>query len=132
MQNINQRIRAFKENEEVTKIFKYIFRPWRFTVIVLISLVILSILLLFVSGNLESFIVEYDIRYNSLVFRVIGGILLGIAFGAIVFAIFLSLKHYRRPGGKGIINPKYVNGTSYMVWHSYLEKIINASDDEEI
>ena len=130
MQNINQKIRALKENEEVVKIFKYIFKPGLITAIVLIILVILSILFLFIFGKLESIIVDYDIRYNSLVFQVIGFILLAIAFGAVGYAIFISLKHYRRPGGKGIVNPKYTDGTSYKAWTSYLEKINNHNNKE--
>lgn len=105
------------KREEIKRILKYVRKPWLVTMIITGGLVLLGVLVLLISGRLESFIVYFNLRYNSPELIMLAIIVFAVQVGACSYGIFLSLKKYKRPGATGFINPKYSRGNSYAALH---------------
>lgn len=111
--NLINRIKVGWKNEEFSKIRKYIRKPAYITFVIAGSIMTLAIIFLFAIGKLEDIIVSMDIRYNSPILITLAVIVLSVQVGAAFYGVFLSLRKYRRPGGKGIVNVSYNKGTSF-------------------
>ena len=111
--NLINRIKVGWKNEEFSKIRKYIRKPAYITFAIAGSIMTLAIIFLFAIGKLEDIIVSMDIRYNSPIFITLAVIVLSVQVGAAFYGVFLSLRKYRRPGGKGIVNVSYNKWTSF-------------------
>lgn len=111
-----------RKREEVNRILKYVRKPWIVTSIITGGLVVLAVLVLLLLGQLENFIVYFDLRYNSPALIMLAVIVLAVQIGACFYGVLLSLKKYRRPGAKGVINRKYSQGTSYLA----LNDVVNS------
>lgn len=81
--NLINRIKVGWKNEEFSKIRKYIRKPAYITFAIAGSIMTLAV------------------------------IVLSVQVGATFYGVFLSLRKYRRPGGKGIVNVSYNKGTSF-------------------
>ena len=99
---------------------RYVRKPWLVTLIITGGLVLLGVLVLLISGRLESFIVYFDLRYNSPELIMLAVIVFAVQVGACFYGIVLSLKKYKRPGATGFINPKYNRGNSYSALHEVI------------
>ncbi|MDO4893821.1 MAG: hypothetical protein Q3989_11025 [Eubacteriales bacterium] len=108
------------KREEIKKILRYVRKPWLVTLIITGGLVLLGVLVLLISGRLESFIVFFDLRYNSPELIMLAVIVFAVQVGACFYGIVLSLKKYKRPGATGFINPKYNRGNSYSALHEVI------------
>ena len=115
------------KREEIKRILRYVRKPWLVTLIITGGLVLLGVLVLLISGRLESFIVYFDLRYNSPELIMFAVIVFAVQVGACFYGIVLSLKKYKRPGATGFINPKYNRGNSY----SALHEVISASGKKQ-
>lgn len=105
------------KREEIKRILRYVRKPWLVTLIITGGLVLLGVLVLLISGRLESFIVFFDLRYNSPELIMLAVIVFAVQVGACFYGTVLSLKKYKRPGATGFINPKYNRGNSYSALH---------------
>ena len=108
------------KREEIKRILRYVRKPWLVTLIITGGLVLLGVLVLLISGRLESFIVFFDLRYNSPELIMFAVIVFAVQVGACFYGIVLSLKKYKRPGATGFINPKYNRGNSYSALHEVI------------
>lgn len=113
-------IRKLFENEGFTKIRKYIEKPAIVTAIVAGGVAFIVIMVCLISGKLEDIIVSMNMRYNSPVFIFMGFAFIIVQIGSLGYGIFLSLRKYRRPGGKGLFNVNYPKGNSYRTLVSVL------------
>lgn len=107
-------------NEDFSRIRKYMRKPALITFAIAEVLVIIFILVLLIIGKLEDFIVSNNIRYNSLVFIVLVISFLIVQVCAVGYGVLLSLRKYRRPSGKGIFRPSYKEGSSYKALNKQL------------
>lgn len=115
------------KREEIKRILRYVRKPWLVTLIITGGLVLLGVLVLLISGRLESFIVFFDLRYNSPELIMLAVIVFAVQVGACFYGVVLSLKKYKRPGATGFINPKYNRGNSY----SALHEVISSSEKKQ-
>lgn len=74
------------------------------------------------AGKLEDLIVSMNIRYNSPAIVTLAVIFIVVLVGAAGYGTFLSIREYKRPGGKGLFGTKYTNGNSYKALNSRLIK----------
>lgn len=117
-----KKIKQMFSNAEIRKIIMYICKPMCYVFVGGVILVALFGVITLATGTLESIIVSYDVKYNSLVFKcllVAFIIILCVSFGV---AVFWSLNKYRRPGGRGILKTIYSDGTSYKALANALDK----------
>lgn len=115
----NKNSKQLWKREEVKRILKYIRKPWLVTLIITGSLVVLAVIVLLFLGQLENFIVYFDLRYNSLALIILAVVVFAVQIFACSYGIFLSLKKYKRASTRRIIN----HGTSYAA----LNNIVNSS-----
>lgn len=117
----------FKElfgSEGAKRIARYILVPAKWTVIIAGIAMIAGVGIMLISGKLNDFIVSWDVRYNSPALKFIAAILLLVMLAALGSGIVLSLHRYRRPGGKGIRNVSYPEGSSYKAISPVLGNIV--------
>ena len=108
------------KREEIKRILRYVRKPWLVTLIITGGLVLLGVLVLLISGRLESFIVFFFLFYNYPELIMLAVIVFAVQVGACFYGIVLSLKKYKRPGATGFINPKYNRGNSYSALHEVI------------
>ena len=108
-----EKIKSLHSNEEFRKVKKYIRRPFVTTALVTSGIAVAVIVILLLSGQMENLIISMNLRYNSSVFKLLGGAFIAVQLGSLGYGIFLSLRKYHRPGGKGMVNITYQNGSSY-------------------
>lgn len=113
----------FKElfgSEGAKRIVRYILVPAKWTVIVAGIAMIAGVGIMLVTGKLSDFIVSWDVRYNSPAIKFMAAVFLLVMFAALGSGIVMSLHRYRRPGGKGLRNVSYPEGSSYRAIGSIL------------
>ena len=113
------------KNEGFVRIRKYMRKPAAISFVIADIIVFLLIVALLIIGKLEDLIVSMDVRYNSPIFVILGIAFLIVQIGALGYGVVLSLRKYRRPGGKGIFKPSYEDGTSYKALHECLNSDLN-------
>lgn len=118
--NLIDKLKAFWLDESTTKIRRNIHKPWLVTFIVADIAIVVTILVLFIFGKLEDLIVQMNIRYNSPVFRLLLITFLIVQIGTVGYAVILSLRKYKRPGGHGVMSTIYRDGSSYTALSAYL------------
>lgn len=99
-------------NDETKKIAVYAWKPAHLTVIYGLTILILLVLGIIITGNFENFIVSTDIKYNSPMIKWMMFIFIITVVISFIYGVSLCLYKYKRPGKK-IKNGKYVEGSSY-------------------
>ena len=90
--------------------FKHGRKPFFITIAISMILFLLAIGVLCSTGELEYFINEWDIRYNSAALVLLVKLFFAAALVFFLYAVYIGLKKYRRYSSFG---KPYKNGTSY-------------------
>ncbi len=110
------------KNEGFKQIVKYTRKPIPLTLAIAGGLALLFIAGCMAAGKLEDLIVSMNIRYNSPAIVTLAVIFIIVLVGAAGYGTFLSIREYKRPGGKGLFGTSYTNGNSYKALNSRLIK----------
>lgn len=90
--------------------FKHGRKPFLMTIAISMILLLAALGVLWSTGELEFFINEWDIRYNSSALILLVKLFFAAALVFFLYAVYLGLKKYRRYSSVG---KPYKNGTSY-------------------
>ena len=85
-------------------------KPFLITIAISLFLLLLAMGILWFTGELEHFINEWDIRYNSAALIFLVKLFFAAALAFFLYAVYIGLKKYRRYSS---IGKPYKNGTSY-------------------
>ena len=110
------------KNEGFKQIVKYTRKPIPLTLAIAGGISLLFIAGCMAAGKLEDLIVSMNIRYNSPAIVTLAVIFIIVLVGAAGYGTFLSIREYKRPGGKGLFGTSYTNGNSYKALNSRLIK----------
>ncbi|WP_298531987.1 hypothetical protein [uncultured Ruminococcus sp.] len=117
-----EKIRAFTRNEGLRQIAKYTRKPIPLSLAIAGGLSLFIILGCMAAGKLEDLIVSMNIRYNSPAIVTLMVIFIVVQIGAAGYGAFLSIREYKRPGGRGMFSTSYPKGNSYKALSSKLMK----------
>ncbi len=117
-----EKIRLFTKNEGLRQIAKYTRKPIPLSLAIAGGISLLFIAGCMAAGKLEDLIVSMNIRYNSPAIITLAIIFVVVQLGAAGYGTFLSIREYKRPGGKGLFGTSYTNGNSYKALNSKLIK----------
>ncbi|EGC04279.1 hypothetical protein [Ruminococcus albus] len=90
--------------------FKHGRKPFLLTFAISLVLLVSAMGILRLTGELENFINEWDIRYNSAALIFMVKLFVAAALSFFIYAVFIGLKKYRRYSS---IGKPYKNGSSY-------------------
>lgn len=90
--------------------FKHGRKPFLITIVISMIFLLTTLGVLWCTGELEYFINEWDIRYNSSALILLVKLFFAAALAFFLYAVYIGLKKYRRYSS---IGKPYKNGTSY-------------------
>ncbi|MBQ9541260.1 MAG: hypothetical protein IJU88_02815 [Ruminococcus sp.] len=90
--------------------FKHGRKPFLLTFAISLVLLAAAMGILRLTGELEHFINEWDIRYNSAALILMVRLFIAAALAFFIYAVYIGLKKYRRYSA---IGKPYKNGSSY-------------------
>lgn len=117
-------IREFKQiikAEGFVLVRKYIRRAAILAFLISFGLVLFGVLYLVLQKQLDDFIVEMDLRYNSPIILEAIKLFLATFALSVFYGAFLSIRDYKRPSDKWFFKHSYENGTSFKALKAYKE-----------
>ena len=129
-----RKIKGFKQiikADDFVLVRKYIRSAAILTFLISFGLVILGVLYLVLRKQLDDFIVDWDLRFNSPIILEATKLFFGTFAISIAYGAFLSIRDYKRPSDRWFFKHSYENGTSFKALKAYKEFSKNKHNNEQ-